>query len=211
MNDFPLKIANKKALNRRRLAYGVGINDAFYVVNQTINGKPTRCPIYQSWVHMLERCYCPKLKATRTSYKECRVVKEWLVFSCFREWVLKQDYQGKELDKDLMIPGNKEYGPETCVFVSSSINLLLSKPRKKRSLYPTGVQLDKDRKKFSAYCHIDGKARNLGRFFTEADAARRYREAKSEYVAKLAILQGDMRIRNGLLAHSNMILNGAEC
>ena len=210
MNDFPLKIATKRSIGRRGSVYGEGVNDAFYIVNQTINGKHAMCPIYQIWVNMLRRCYCPKYLAKNPTYKGCSVAKEWLVFSCFREWVLKQDYQGKELDKDILAPNNKKYSPEVCVFVSHSLNLLLAKPRNKRS-YPTGVSFEKRTNKFYANCKTNGEVSYLGCFSSASVAAKKYREFKAGHVAKIAILQNNMRIRNGLLAHSNMILNGAEC
>jgi len=39
----------------------------------------------------------------------------------------RQDWEGKHLDKDILIPGNKIYSPDRCIFVSSLINLLIDK------------------------------------------------------------------------------------
>ena len=38
----------------------------------------------------------------------------------------KQDWEGKFIDKDLLFPGNKVYGPDTCVFVTRQLNNLFT-------------------------------------------------------------------------------------
>ena len=108
-----------------RLVYGVGINDADYVVQKFetigyVSGKKKqkrvwRCPYYRVWTHMLERCYDVKRQERQPTYKDCSVSTEWLTFSVFKSWMEKQDFEGKQLDKDLLIEGNKIYSAETCV------------------------------------------------------------------------------------------------
>ena len=57
-----------------------------------------------------------------------------------------------------------------------------------------GVFLDRERSKWSASIHIDGKTRSLGRFATELEAAVAYNEAALKAwgrFARLNILPGD--------------------
>ena len=48
----------------------------------------------------------------------------------------QQDYDGKHLDKDLLVCNNKVYSPETCVFVPREINQFLTKSNNSRGKYP---------------------------------------------------------------------------
>ena len=71
---------------------------------------------------MLQRCYSESHLVRQPTYKGCSVCEEWLTFSNFKSWMEQQDWEGKQLDKDLLVYKNKIYSPETCVFVSSVIN-----------------------------------------------------------------------------------------
>ena len=123
-------------VKKKKLVCGVGINNADYVVTvyETIgyeNGKQKRrvvwrCPFYSRWNDMLARCYTTSYKQRFPTYEGCYVCKEWLIFSNFKAWMEKQDWEGKELDKDLLVSRNKVYSPETCVFVDKRVNLFLT-------------------------------------------------------------------------------------
>lgn len=39
--------------------------------------------------------------------------------------MIKQDWADKQLDKDLINPNNKLYSPETCFFISGTLNRML--------------------------------------------------------------------------------------
>lgn len=79
--------------------------------------------IYTVWVNMLKRCYDKSVQNAHPTYKGCSVCVEWHTYENFYNWVLSNDYQGKEIDKDKMVKGNKVYSPETCCFISSSENI----------------------------------------------------------------------------------------
>lgn len=72
----------------KKLVYGVGINDANYVVKPTINGKQQWCSFYQAWTGMLERCYSAKWQAKSPTYIGCMVCEEWHSFMSFRAWMI---------------------------------------------------------------------------------------------------------------------------
>ena len=119
----------------RKLIYGVGINDADYPTQSCkiighVDGKQKRkllwaCPFYRRWTSMLGRCYCKKFLQNSPTYQNCFVCNEWLTFSKFKAWMETQDWEGKELDKDLLSGECKVYSPETCVFVPRNVNMFM--------------------------------------------------------------------------------------
>ena len=46
---------------------------------------------------------------------------------------------GWELDKDILVKGNKIYSPDTCCFVPKEVNTVFTKRQSKRGDYPIGV------------------------------------------------------------------------
>jgi len=139
-----MNTASKKSLSRRSLVHGVGVNDADYNT-QIVNNKKViwRCPFYDKWYAMLKRCYSPLWHKQYPTYIGCSVCPEWRYFSKFRLWMENQKWEGMELDKDILIKGNRVYGPDTCCFIPQAINYLFgSGGKKKINLdFPEGVTL----------------------------------------------------------------------
>ena len=185
-----------------KLVCGVGINDADYAVQPLINGKQVKCPYYETWKHMLLRCYSDKWHDQNPTYKGCSAVKEWLTFSNFKNWMIQQDWQALALDKDIIEPNNKVYGPDTCCFVSKEFNNLLTDCAARRGDWPQGVSFDKRRGKFRARICICGKEKHLGSFFTPEAAYQTYLKYKMDYVLLVAHEQNDSRIKQGLMRHA---------
>lgn len=138
-----MKLASKRSLCQRSLTYGVGINDANYNVKIIKNKKQIFCPFYRKWYDMLKRCYSSKHQKRNPTYIGCSVCPEWLYFSKFRLWMENQKWKGMELDKDLLVKGNRVYGPDTCCFIPKAINGLFGSGGKKKinSHLPEGVTL----------------------------------------------------------------------
>ena len=187
------------------MIYGVGINDADYLVKPRIKGTNQRnsCPFYLRWREMLRRCYSNKEHLRNPTYKDCEVVDEWKYFSNFKIWMEKQDWKEKQLDKDILYPGNKVYGPDTCVFVSSQINLLLVKCDAKRGEYPLGVSpaIRGDKKYYQSHM---GK-KYLGFYDNILDAHKSWQIAKFNHIKQVALIQDNLTIKNALLRISNNI------
>ena len=202
------------------LLFGVGINDADYdvTITRTVNGKRKivwTCPFYSRWQSMISRCYDERFHIKNPSYKGCSVCEEWKTLSNFKKWMEQQNWQGKQLDKDILVPKNKEYGPETCIFVSKDLNcILIDAPGYQRSSnkYPKGVSWDKDRKKYQTQIRIYGKKISLGRTETVEEASRLYKKAKSEYILEWAnnLTSEDTsdieRTKEGLIRHAGLLL-----
>jgi hypothetical protein len=194
------KYARKKTM----LVYGVGINDADYVIGSTIDAKQVRCPFYSVWKSMLSRCYSKKYQEIFPTYTKCSVSTEWLAFSNFKSWMAGQDWKGKSLDKDILIQNNKVYSPSTCIFVSSAINSLLINRGALRGSYPLGVNLCKSRGKYVAQCSVKSKKKHLGYFDTSKEAFEAYKEFKYKIIAEVANQQSEP-LRTALL---NYVIEG---
>lgn len=200
---FISKKANKLSLSKRSLVHGVGINDADYVVRPKINGKYIFCPYYVVWAHMIERCYSEDHLLRYPSYKECIVCDDWLKFGTFRAWMEKQDWQGKQLDKDILIIGNKTYSPETCFFVTNHVNSLFCVHQSSKGRNAQGVHFNKEDGKFRAACKVSGKNKYLGSFDTEKKASNVYRKAKYNEIIRVANLQPEV-VKNALYRHAEL-------
>lgn len=114
--------------NKGILLCGVGFNDADYAVrkNNKEGVEVWCCPYYAKWKGMLMRCYNQHALKRKPSYIDCTVCEEWLTFSNFKDWMIGEDHQGKHLDKDLLVEGNKVYSPSTCIFIGNRINTILN-------------------------------------------------------------------------------------
>lgn len=93
---------------------------------------------YTTWSDMLRRCYDENRLSEKQTYKGCKVCDEWHNFQNFAEWMSKQDYEGKDLDKDIKIKGNKVYGPETCTFVTHAENVIEARAKHYEFTSPEG-------------------------------------------------------------------------
>lgn len=194
----------------KRLVQGFGVNDADYAVNPIgPDGKRLRCPFYRTWNRMLERAYDPKLHARQSTYIDVTVCEEWRSFMAFRAWMMEQDWEGKQLDKDILVPGNKVYSPETCVFVAPQVNKLLTDSAAKRGKWPIGVHLHKRDAKFISKINENGENRFLGYFHSPHEAHLAWRKEKVRIVRKAAEECDDPRIAAGLQRHSVVIESGA--
>lgn len=186
MSDFMEISAGKLSLAMRKPVHGVGVNDSSYITQRKINGKRVVCPYYRSWINMLNRCYNPAYQEKYPTYKGCTVTTPWLMFSEFRRWMESQDWKGKQLDKDILIPGNKIYGPAECIFVSGALNMLFANTSPISGPYPTGVCINKPGKGYIAQCRSERSSNFLGLFATIKEAETTYLIFKSNLIKRTA-------------------------
>ena len=195
----------------KKLVCGVGINDADYVVKVwgtigCVGGKQKRklvwvCPYYRVWSDMLVRCYSAKYQEKQPTYRGCSVSEEWLTFSVFKRWMECQDFEGKQLDKDLLFEGNKVYSVETCVFVDGVVNSFTIDCGAARGIHPIGVSWNKEHEKFMARCSnpFTKKKDNLGYFNCPLEAHQVWLKRKLELAHLLAAEQTDERVAKALI------------
>lgn len=151
--------------------------------------------IYRKWYDMLKRCYDPYYLNKYPTYIDCYVCEEWHCYQNFVKWWEENVYncnnERMELDKDILIKGNKIYSPNTCIIVPKRINYLFIKCDKSRGKYPIGVSWDKKGNKFTVQCRILNKENNnkrihLGYYDTSEEAFLAYKQFKENYIKQIA-------------------------
>ena len=170
--------------------FGVGVTGLEPIRNE--NGE--LLDSYICWKSMFERCYSAKYQKKHQTYRGCYVCDDWLFYSNFKKWYdnnyYKIDNKTTQLDKDILVKGNKVYSPDTCVFVPNFINTLFTKSQKSRGEFPIGVCFNKRDKKYQANLSVfkDGKKtrKHLGYFTTPEEAFESYKKAKEDYIKEVA-------------------------
>lgn len=173
--------------------FGVGVNDCDFQV--AVCGKMIWQ--YALWKNMLKRCFYGKFKATDPAYKDVTCCNEWLSFANFLEWVNKEvGYSGKpvgfELDKDLIIKGNKVYSPEVCCFVPKDVNVLLNPNCASRGDWPVGVSFRRKAGGFKTQISCNGFLKHVGLFDNPEDAFAAYKIAKEAQIKVVAMQYKDV-------------------
>lgn len=184
MNDIRYKPDEWSRKTTKPVMYGMGYHGLLY--------ENSYCESYDRWHYMMNRCYSKAIHELQPEYEGCSVCDEWLNYSNFKLWydehvvpwkMLREDY---ELDKDILIKGNKVYSPETVSFVPKIINSLFTNGKNNRGDCPLGVYYEKDRDKYRACMSFMGKRIKLGTFNTAKEAFARYKEYKEEFIKDMA-------------------------
>ena len=208
-------------LGTPKLVYGAGINDAGYVTQKwetiEVNGKRKQklvwcCAYYQAWKSMLQRCYSTKYQERFPTYKGCSVSEEWLTFSEFKSWMECQDFEGMQLDKDLLFEDNKVYSDKTCVFVSGAVNSFTNDSGASRGEWLIGADWHKGAGKFQSRCNnpFAKKSEYLGLFTSELEAHQAWLKRKLELAYELAAIQKDKRVTKAIIERYTNYTNSRE-
>lgn len=174
-----------------RLVHGIGVKGMDYPAWE--NGKDTK--EYALWSSMLERC-TKKLWIKRPTYTGTTCSENFKSYSFFYEWCQEQvgfgdrDVNGNkwQLDKDLLLKGNKHYSEDTCVFVPPVLNLLLSRCSSSTGEFPLGVSWSKAAQKYIAQCGEGKKNKSayIGVYTTVEEAFLAYKTLKEIRVKQVA-------------------------
>lgn len=169
--------------------FGIGVlGDAVMYAN----GKQLR--EYDLWQGMLRRCFDSKLHARHNTYIGCTVSEKFRYYPYFKDWCNNQEYfyskdnngRSFQLDKDILVKGNKIYSEDTCCFVPSEVNSLLVKRNNSRGVCTLGVYFNKTKGKFVAQLNKNGKLIGLGYFDFELEAFSVYKEQKECHIKEVA-------------------------
>ena len=149
---------------------------------------------YDYWRAMIERVNI-KNDAFHRTYADVTIYEEWYNYQIFAKWAENNYYTIDnykiELDKDILIKGNKIYSPNTCIFVPDIINVLLIKADKSRGNLPIGVywhERDQEYRAQCSYVNDNGLRKNkwLGGYNNPNDAFIAYKTYKEEHIKKMA-------------------------
>lgn len=139
---------------------------------------------YSLWHGILLRCYYEGERSIHKAYKDVVVCDEWLNFQNFATWC--QDQVGFnsdkwEIDKDVLVRGNKVYSPTTCCFLPQEINRLFSGIL--GSCYGYSIR---ENGTYRVRCTVDGKEFTIGHFTCKDKAFMAYKSAKEGEIKRLA-------------------------
>jgi len=162
--------------------YGVGY---LGVGNYRASEGRKHLPAYKKWQSMIERCYSEKYQTKKPSYIGCTVDKQWHNFQNFADWFYSDPRHnlGYELDKDVLIAGNKIYSSKTCALVPSEINIFAKGYAKNNGL-PIGVGFRNG--SYSARVYKNGKSQWIGSYSELKEAVDAYASARNYYARKLS-------------------------
>ncbi len=168
---------------------GIGITGTKYLTK--INGKTTK--EYDTWRHMLKRCYNKEHKDKQPTYRDVICCKEWLYYPNFYEWMHCQENFDKwynedrsAIDKDIIVKGNKIYSPDTCCLVPQNVNSLFTKRSHKRGELPIGVS--RHGKGYRVECKnpFTNKQEKLGTYLSPEQAFQAYKSYKENLIKQVA-------------------------
>ena len=155
---------------------------------------------------MLERSHSVSYKQDNFEYVDVTCVPEWHLFQTFAEWRDVQigfNNEGWHLDKDILVKGNKIYGPDFCAFVPAEVNSLRNTRSRARSDSGTVGVLRTKYGRFTASCKMGGShAVYLGTYSTIEEAFLVYKETKEQYIKQRAFYwkdQIDERVYHALM------------
>lgn len=124
-----------------------------------------------------------------TAYLDCTTTDNFKDSEFFLIWYRTQygSNLNWEIDKDLLVKGNRCYGEKTCVLLPKEINMALSCQKSSRGNLPRGVSFEKAKNNYLARCSMGRNGQiNLGRFNTSKEAFLAYKTFKELLLKSLA-------------------------
>lgn len=177
--------------------YGIGkFGQGEFKSKDQSTGKSKFTGQYQLWIGMLTRCYCESEIIKHPTYKDCYVCDEWLNYQKFAKWTTTQrffnvadtssDGRSMALDKDLLVPNNKVYSPDTCCFLPNKINCAIGGKLSGDKKLPSGVYWHKASNSYTSSIQVDGVQVHLGCFKDPEEAFKTFCTHKQQQIRSLA-------------------------
>lgn len=127
-NEAQIELANKQSLSNLRSEY-LEAMDKWKIACKDLKLGGYKCevdnhPAYTKWQGMLNRAYGA---SSSRWYNDVTVSESFKHYHIFKQWYLTQYLEeGWELDKDLLLKGNKVYCASRCCFLPKEINSALA-------------------------------------------------------------------------------------
>lgn len=176
-----------------RSGQSVELHQQKYIPFITLKGNKA----YHIWNGIYKRCYCRD-----DIYEGAYMCDLWKNdIKAFVQWWNENYYEipGETMavDKDLLVPGNKEYAPDKCCILPQTLNTMLSNCKKHRVSkgrrvkgvpMPLGVRYDMYRKKYYAVYRPCGHQESitLSYWDTHFEAFEEYKKHKQADVMVMA-------------------------
>lgn len=145
---------------------------------------------YLLWTSVLSRCFDKKYLKRKPTYLGCSVSEDWLTYSNFKRDIVSIHgfgFNDWQLDKDILVRGNKTYSKDNCCFVPREINQFFSGGQSViNKEIPKGVSYEKSRGLYEAYGSTGGRKIFLGRYENVIEAKEAYIRFKSDRCLQLA-------------------------
>lgn len=151
---------------------------------------------------------------SRKSYEGC--TNDFIGFQEFAEFCnnefgfeLKRCGKFWNLDKDILLKGNKSYSSETCIFVPNDINTVFINHQSSRGTYPLGVKWHNDGPNpFLSSYKDNGRNIYCGLFSEPMEAHRPWQQGKVKVLRELAVredIREHFKLINALLERAQFI------
>lgn len=170
----------------RPSAHGVGYM-GIGEFSSKLDGKDTLA--YSRWSGILQRVYSEKFLDENPTYRGCKVVDEWHNFQVFAKWFTSQKFygaKGYDIDKDILDPSSKTYGPDTCRLVPNAINKLLLDSKTRRGDLPKGLTAT-PYNRYAVQLGKKGVATYIGTTDSISEGVEMYKAAKTKHVREMAL------------------------
>ena len=133
-------------------------------------------------------------------YANVTICEEWYTYSKFKAWLTAQPgWEDMVLDKDLLVRGNTQYGPDTCLLIPQVVNAFIADSHKAGKL--PGAARSRYKKESWIPQFWDGNTnQHLGKFATEQEAHEAWKKAKHARALVLAETLTDERAKQALRA-----------
>lgn len=125
----------------------------------------------------------PTYLGSRNLFDDFQFLAEW----CQAQYGYLNKTNGRfwSIDKDMRVPGTNRYSPETCMFVPTWLNSVVTDRESLRGKYPIGVHWNTTKNRYISQLNNGEGYITVGRFTTPEEAHKAWQLAKSEYLWKL--------------------------
>jgi hypothetical protein len=144
--------------------------------------------MFERWYSIFRRVHLETSSLGNKSYHDASICEEWHNFQNFAQWMVDQNLQDKSwhLDKDLLVKGNKTYGPDTCIFLPGEVNVFFTQRKTQRGSTPMGVHYRARTGMYLACFTRNSKSHHIGCYHTPEEAFTAYKGAKEAQAKVLA-------------------------
>lgn len=154
------------------------------------HGEADKSPLYALWLDMRKRA------GKQKGYLHVTVCKEWGDYPTFKKWALEHGYR-----EDLVLDRRDNllgYNPDNCRFVTDIGSARNVRSKSNTSSKYKGVRSSKTPGIWRAECSFGGRAKHLGYFSTEIEAAEAYDDYAFSVDSEHAYLNFPERLRNNV-------------